>query len=448
MPLIVFPCDSRDSRYDESTAMNSIRLSSILLCALTSAAIAQQHEFTNKETGVQILAEIVAVDANWQSMTIRKDGNTFNIAPNILILDDQQFVKDWLKEQGITEPNQAADPEMSASGATPNVDLSRVSLEVTLTKKQVSSDKEKYSSYMDLVTKNFRYDIKVRNIGREVLPASKMSYALVWREGVQFSSGTYYTSSTKSDYATQGEADLEPIGFNFEQSVETSNVEINSVTYENNDEYRTDELLGAVVRLTLSDGTEIGEYLSNDAEREKLTWAKVTALPSNPTARSSRSRDDDEDMDDEITLQLRKGQAEDGPVRLQGRDILIQARASADTQAQDGVIVAIGGAKTGISLFVKDQKIYGCITMEGESKTVSASLPLGEFETTLELTERGFSLAVNGGTPVTRTDVSRFGQSTPEGINVGSDADTPVGPYPRNFAFAGEIDDVRVAITR
>lgn len=431
--------------------MNSTRLSAILLCTLTSVALAQQHEFTNKETGVQILAEIVGVDPDWQSMTIRKDGTTFNIAPNILILDDQQFVKDWLKEQGITEPNQPTAPAMTGTetgaATTPSFDLSRVNLEVTLTKKQVSSDKTEYSSYMDLVTRNFRYDLKVRNIGREVLPASKISYALVWREGVQFSAGTYYTDSSKEEYAIRGEADLEPIGFNFEQIVETSNVEINTVTYENNDEYRTDELLGAVVRLSLPDGTEIGEYLSNDAEREALTWDKVAELPSDPKTRSSRSSDDD-DMDDEITLQLRKGQVEDGPVRLKDRDIMIQARATADTQAQDGVLVAIGGAKSGISLFVKDQKIYGCITMEGETKTVSASLPLGEFETTLELTERGFSLVVNGGTPVTRTDVTRFDRSTPEGINVGTDIDTPAGPYPQNFAFAGEIDKVRVAITR
>lgn len=448
--MIVFPCDYPDSRYRESTAMNSTRLFSILLAALTSVAVAQQHEFTNKETGVQILAEIVAVDADWQSMTIRKDGATFNIAPNILILDDQQFVKDWLKEQGITEPNQRASADMTATDSVastpPGFDLSKVNLEVTLTKKQVSSDKTEYSSNMDLVTRVFRYDLKVRNIGREVLPASKLSYALVWRESVQFLSDTYYANSSTEEFAIKGETDLDPIGFNFEEIAETGTVEINTVTYENNDEYRTDELLGAVIRLSLPDGTEIGQYLSSEAKRADLVWEKVAELPSNPETRPSRSSDDDMDMD--LTLQLRKGQTEEGPIRLQERNIMIQVRASADTQAPDGVLVAIGGAKTGIALFIKDQEIHGCVTMNGEAKTVSASLPLGEFETSLKLNEDELSLVVNGGTPVTRTDVTRFTESTPEDLDVGIDTDTPVGPYPEGFAFAGEIEEVRVAITR
>lgn len=59
----------------------------------------QFHIFTNKQ-GLKIEAIVSSVSMETGSITIRRrDGKTYNVAGNMFTLDDQQYLKDWLKRQ-------------------------------------------------------------------------------------------------------------------------------------------------------------------------------------------------------------------------------------------------------------------------------------------------------------------------------------------------------------
>jgi hypothetical protein len=75
----------------------------MLLTLLSAPVCAQERLFTSKE-GVQLRAEIVSVHPEMSKMTILKDGVSYTIEPKMLILDDQQYIRDWLKRQGILVP--------------------------------------------------------------------------------------------------------------------------------------------------------------------------------------------------------------------------------------------------------------------------------------------------------------------------------------------------------
>lgn len=80
-------------------------LSIVLFAILNSASMAETRTFTNK-SGKEIVAKIVSVSKDWKEVTINSNGKDFPLAPTKLSLDDQQYIKDWLKASGRTKPNQ------------------------------------------------------------------------------------------------------------------------------------------------------------------------------------------------------------------------------------------------------------------------------------------------------------------------------------------------------
>ena len=55
------------------------------------------HEFTDKK-GTKILATLLRVSEDRRMMSIRReDGQEFESEINVLSLDDQQYIKDWMK---------------------------------------------------------------------------------------------------------------------------------------------------------------------------------------------------------------------------------------------------------------------------------------------------------------------------------------------------------------
>ncbi|MDF1813039.1 MAG: hypothetical protein P1V20_12520 [Verrucomicrobiales bacterium] len=418
------------------------------LCLLCSTGVAQQHVFTNKK-GVQIIAEIVSVEPDWKMMTIRKDGNSFDLAPQVLVLDDQQYVKNWLKERGITAPVKATPGSASTEGSTPpasTFDVANSKISVELKKKQVDYDRVKYSSYIRLDTRQYNYDISVTNGGRESVPPVVVSYALVWKEGVSFPADTVsYSrfSSSRDRFAITGEASFPSLVYNRTVTMTTKPVEINNVNYDGNEHYEEDIYLGTVVNVSLADGTLLTEYQDTDARNNNLTWETVKGLSSNPLSSSSRV-----DMDDEVTynFQLKKGQSEDGPIQLTDKRVKISAKIQPEVQSSDGVIVAIGGATAGVTLFVKDRQVYAGVRTPEGFRWVSKPTPLGNFTAEMELNKQGLSLTLDGGSAASRADVDLLNSITPEGVEVGTDSGTLVGDYPPNFTFSGAIEDVKISI--
>ena len=61
------------------------------------------HEFTDKR-GQKVSAILLAISEDRRQMTIkREDGQQFDTVINLLSLDDQQYIKDWMKNRpGVT----------------------------------------------------------------------------------------------------------------------------------------------------------------------------------------------------------------------------------------------------------------------------------------------------------------------------------------------------------
>ncbi len=437
----------------------AVSMALLAFCISGMWAAAQQHVFTNKE-GAQIVAEIVSVDPDWRMMSIRKDGTVYEIPPNKLILDDQQFVKTWLKERGIYEPRSAAATTSTASAGspvttvstptpepastpTPALDLSGIRLDVKLSKKLVDTEKRDYSSYTELVTKKYSFSVSLTNLGRQTIPAPKISYAAVWKERVRFSSGSYYTTSSTGNYAIKGQETLPDLVYNRPESIATGEVSVDQVMHDGNRVYREDELLGVVVKLELADGTEIAQHRSTLAEAADLDWAAVANLPSKPSSSFSTVDDDDDSgrmVDGRLSLKLKQGQGREGPMRLQGKRLTFSATVSPDTKSPDGVIMAVGGPQNGFAVYVKDRKVQAGVRVGGSYEVVSQPLPFGEFELKASMSAAELSISVDGRSPATSGGLGLFKESIQEGIDIGQDSGEPAGDYTGSFRFAGDIE--------
>lgn len=424
---------------------------SFVVILLGSSAQAQQRVFTNKE-GVKISAEIVSVNPDWKKMTIRKDGNSFAIEPKVLVLDDQQYVKNWLRERGITAPIDPASAPVENTVMPPDapsvmtVDPSQTRFEVVVKRKLLESDRKKYSTYVRLETKKYAYDITVTSQGRETVPPVKIGYALVWKEGVSFDEGmTTYSlfSGSKNQFAMKGEKEFPQLSYNRAETFTTDAVEMNTVVYEGGENYGEDEFLGVLVKIELADGTSLYEFANTEAGSNKLTWEAAKAL-SSTSGRSIVSAP--LVTDDRYNLQLKKGQSHPGPINFANKRITISAKVDPDVQSPDGVIVAIGGSEKGMSLYVKDRQVYGCIRSDADVKWVAKPTPLGAFEAVASLNASGLSLSINAGSAAQRSDVELFDRSSNDGVDIGRDTGELAGDYAADFDFDGGIEDVRILI--
>jgi hypothetical protein len=415
---------------------------------LTSLAVAQQHVFTNKG-GVQIIAEIESVDPDWKKMTIRKDGNAFDIEPRVLILDDQQFVKNWLKERGITAPGEVDLTSNPAIGTS--INLEGVRIDVQLKQKLVDSERKKLSSYTQINTKKYSFDITVTSRGREAIPQAKVQYALVWRERVSLSAnGSDYDSydGDNPNFALIGERVFPQLAYNRDATFASDAVELHSVVEDGNAVFQEDKLLGVLVNIEMADGTQIFEYANTEARDRDLTWERVSQLPPRPGEGFRNMRFGEESEEERHDVQLSKGERKEGPINLVNKRISISAKITPDGGSPDGVIAAIGGSQAGMALYIKDRKVYGSVSKLGKIDWVAKTMPPETFDAVLEFDKTGLSLTVNKESPAKRSDISLFTQPCYAGIIVGSDNNSAVGEYPADFHFAGEIESATILIRK
>ncbi len=421
-------------------------LSVILVLLFSPRAGAQQVVLTNKE-GVRIEAAIVAVAPDWRKMTIRKDGNAFEIEPNKLSLDSQQEVKDWLAARGVTEPGHgvedAAGGSAMAGDAGPTashgagIDLSSVRLDVKLVKRLENTEREDYLEVYRIETERHVYDIRVTSIGRETIPRPRIRYAVVWEESARFKDGRYSPVAEPVNLAVSGEKSLEELSFNREQSVTTDPVEIHALVLDTRVQ-RQDKLLGALARIELEDGTVIGEFASKEVENAGLSWEAVEGLGSEPGSRPA-------ERDRPIRFELAKGEIQEGPLPWKEKAISIRAKVTPSTARPDGVIVAMGGEVLGLAVYVENREVIAVIRKEDNLVRVSRELPLGGFDLEVTLAEGRLSLALNGGQAVT-APAELFDRHTLGGVEVAEDVAPLAGPYPEDFPFAGEIEGLTVDI--
>ncbi len=228
------------------------------------------HQFTDKK-GQTVSAMLLEVSPNRQQMKIRReDGQEFETVINLLSLDDQQYVKDWIKKAPMTAATQA-----------------EFRLDVALTRQNGSAERQS-SGFVRLESRPSTFRMVIRNLSRVSLEGARVEYALVWEDRAtiyQTEAKTWtYTAGSDENGASQrvkksGQTDLEPLRFNGEMTLETPAVSLEQVFIGGNNPYREDEMLGVRLRIVSADGTVIHEAHSGGAVIGAMGWDEILALP-------------------------------------------------------------------------------------------------------------------------------------------------------------------------
>ena len=131
---------------------------------------------------------------------------------------------------------------------------------------------------------------------------------------------------------------------------------------------------------------------------------------------------------------------------MAGRSIEITAVISGNS---DGVVVAQGGQRVGYSLYIKGGKLALATRHDGEQTIVAAptNLPAGEVEISAELAHDGkITLRVAGSTVATGNAPGPLENMPGDGLQVGRDEHSPVGPYQAPFAYGGRIVRMQIQL--
>ncbi|MCD6350626.1 MAG: DUF4976 domain-containing protein, partial [Armatimonadetes bacterium] len=113
----------------------------------------------------------------------------------------------------------------------------------------------------------------------------------------------------------------------------------------------------------------------------------------------------------------------------------------------DGVIVARGGQSHGFALYLQEGKPAFALRSSGEMFLVAApdQLPEGWVELTAMLTHDLRMVLYVNGKKVAEGKADWLIVADPnEGLDIGADRDTRVGPYEKDNGFVGLIDEVRI----
>jgi hypothetical protein len=265
----------------ESTAtrlwIHAVLATVMIVAAVQGQVTGDSHEFTGK-TGQKLVAKMLGVSEDRRQMRIlRQDGMEFDTEIVIFSLDDQQYVKDWMKANASGASTGSSAPAMG-SGA--------FRLEVSITRVPGKSDKHRSVSYT-MEEKESLFRINVRNLSRETLTGAKIEHAVVWKDSItvyfddeekEWEFSSLDLDSPKPTVKKLGEAALEPLRFNGEDSIQTSAVGIDEVFLGGNELYGQDELLGLKVRVLGADGAVLHESDSGGAAIAAMSWDEIKAL--------------------------------------------------------------------------------------------------------------------------------------------------------------------------
>jgi hypothetical protein len=269
------------SGYNLSMTARSAPVGTVLLVLVflrcAGVMLAQEadglHEFTDKR-GQKVSAVLLGVSEDRRQMTIkREDGQQFDTVINLLSLDDQQYIKDWMKNR----------PTMSAAPAT------EYRLDLSATRQTGKTVKNSYGDSTTIVLEekeNF-YRITVQNLSRETLESAIVEYAIVWKNKAiiyKAKDGDWtYTSvdsDSKSEVKVIGQLDPGPMRFNAEVTLETVTVNMDRVYYKEFDELLyEDDMVGLAFRVKAADGTILQEAHTGSAAISAMTWDQITNLP-------------------------------------------------------------------------------------------------------------------------------------------------------------------------
>jgi len=228
------------------------------------ASEGESHLFTSKN-GQQISAVLLDVSADRKLMTIRRDdGQQFQTEITSLSLDDQQFVKDWLKNRPVT---------------------ANYRLEVEIRRKQGSARRQSVFSTMTLEDRSYEFEISVRNLARETIENATLEYLLVLDDQVtpveSAEQGLSYSLARRegeNHHRLSASVPIPPLAFNRENVVTTKSVDVHRLL-SSSGVFREDQLIGLRLRILAPDGSVIEEASSGGGAIDRPAWEELAALP-------------------------------------------------------------------------------------------------------------------------------------------------------------------------
>lgn len=257
----------------------------VLSAQVVFCAVAQEkeyHSFTDKK-GQSIEAALVSIGPKRKKVKIqRKDGRHFEIAILTLSLDDQLYIRDWLKK-------------------TPN--SSRFKLEINVTRHQEGTERVEVPNYdLKWVTDRVAMEIKVHNLSRADLKGAVMEYYFLIEQGVR---SQPYDEATSKQYGVaewwypnepadlpkrerkkyekpllvkHGKVKLKDLAYNYSAVTRTDIIPLRAIEGSASASGR-DAVLGVIVKVSTADGKEISVYRSSDHKALKASWDKIAAMP-------------------------------------------------------------------------------------------------------------------------------------------------------------------------
>jgi|GEM_PF-492575 len=395
--------------------------------------------FTDKK-GQKIEAVLLAVAPDWKMMKIRrKDGKVFATEIVKLSLDDQQFVKDWIKKQPAKTDYR---------------------LDISVDRKLIGTRKEKsQSGTYNYETKTYQAEITVKNLSREILPSPVLSYVLLRKEGVRFykdSEGarSYSISpdeEVKDPVTIWGKETGQDLAYNRETVITTKPVEIDQLTSGSSELAYHDLFLGVMVQVRTQQGDLLVEYppAGTSSNLVGITWDDALTFPRDPSDNPDQPGPDGANQamaKGPSTHSLQKGDNIAGPVDLEKMPITLKGHVEPSSSSGNGTIIAVGGKKIGLALLMQNGELVGLQVSDSRRALVKARPPLGEFDVRLDLSESSLKLSIDGRQVAMNDSLGLFRRSRRAGIEVGFDKIPMVSEEEEPFAFPGKLEDVSVII--
>lgn len=206
---------------------------------------------------------------------------------------------------------------------------------------------------------------------------------------------------------------------------------------------------------TISDRTEQHDLAGSQPERAQTlvakweAWAaRANVLPLGGWRAAPAKRQGNFSQETRFALKngdhLKRGQSP----AIAGRGFTITTKF--DTRAPDGVIVAQGGVAQGYTLFLQGGKLNFLIRANGEATSVATTSTItGAHTAVAQLKADGTLTLALDGQPATKSKAPGVLTTMPiDGIDVGSDDDGLVGPYPAANQFRGVIESLLIELDK
>ncbi len=267
-------------------------MAQMVFCA--TAQEGDYHSFTDKK-GQSIEAALVSVGPKREKVKIqRRDGRHFEIEILTLSLDDQRYIKDWLKNSPAS---------------------SNYKLEIAVTSHQENTERVDVPNHnLKWVTDHVAMEIKILNLSRADLKDAVMEYYVLIEQGVrsqphdettakQYGVEEWWYSNESPENSRRerkkhqkpvlvkhGKTELKDLAFNYSAATRTETIPLRAIEGDASARGK-DSVLGVIVKVSDADGRKISLYRSTDHELLKADWDKIAAMPpGNPLGNPAASQ--------------------------------------------------------------------------------------------------------------------------------------------------------------